>query len=175
MKCIDLDIPGWMSKEELAWLHYQAILAESILEVGSWMGRSTHALLTGCSGTVWVVDHFNGSPSELETNHREAKTESIWLKFLVNVGFHKNIQVLAEDSIVASGKFEDGSLDMIFIDGEHTEEASKADIAAWFPKCRRLFCGHDRDIPGVAAALQQLQNVQEGPGSLWFVKKGDSQ
>ena len=58
------EIPGWMSAEELQWLFEQAGQHENIVEIGSWMGRSTHALLTGTKGKVIAVDTFQGSPAE---------------------------------------------------------------------------------------------------------------
>lgn len=171
---INLDIPGWMSKEELAWLHWQAILSESVVEIGSWMGRSTYAILTGCCGFVTAVDHFKGSPDELETNHREAKTEDIKQVFMANVGTFPNLRVLPVDSITASESFEDLSIDMVFIDAQHTKEAVLADVRAWLPKAKRILVGHDIDIDGVRDALNEL-NIQwkSGPGSIWYVEIDD--
>ncbi len=54
----DLGIQGWMSLKELNWLYQQAKKCDSILEIGSWKGRSTHALLSGCKGIVTCVDTF---------------------------------------------------------------------------------------------------------------------
>lgn len=172
MNCINESIPGWMSREELAWLHYQSLLMHSVVEVGCWMGRSTYALLSGCDGLVYAVDHFKGSSSELETNHREAKTTNIFTAFMRNVYKFQNLRVKLGSSADISFEFEDNSIDMVFIDSEHTKWAVVSDLTVWSNKCRKLLCGHDIDIPDVKEALEEL-NIQyeKGPGSIWIVQK----
>lgn len=137
------DISGWMEPSGLKWLFLVAQEMDSIVEVGSWKGRSTDALLTGCKGTVWAVDHFKGSKTERNSCHKEATEKDISEIFLKNVGHHKNLKLLKMDSLGAAKKFEDKSVDMVFIDGGHTHEEVRADIEAWLPKVKKLICGHD--------------------------------
>ena len=64
-------------------------------------------------------------------------------------------------SVKASRCFEDGELDFVFIDGEHSYEAAKADIEAWWPKVRSggLLMGHDYDrqrFAGVCRAVDEF-------------------
>ena len=77
--------------------------------------------------------------------------------------------------------FEDGELDFVFIDGEHSYEAAKADIKAWWPKVRSggLFVGHDYDrqrFPGVCRAVDEFRETRavevemRGHG-VWYVAK----
>lgn len=136
-------IAGWTTPNELAWLYFVAQEMDSIVEIGCWMGRSTDALLAGCKGTVWAVDHFKGSKTEREAGHQRAKREDIGKIFLKNVGYHKNLKLLKMDSLEAVKRFEDKSIDMVFIDGGHTYEEVKTDIKAWLPKAKNLICGHD--------------------------------
>jgi hypothetical protein len=165
------DIPGWMDELELEWLYAMAACHKSVVEVGSWLGRSTYALLSGCHGTVTSVDHFKGSPSELNTTHRQAKTEDIHAGFLSNVGHFPNLEVLKMDSLEAADLFKDKSIEMVFLDGDHTPEAALADLKAWLPKCSKLFCGHDRNFEGISGALKSMGlKWKEGPGSLWYVE-----
>jgi len=59
--------------------------------------------------------------------------------------FYGRTRVIQLPSEMAARAYEDESLDFIFIDANHTYEATKADIAAWWPKVKRggLFAGHD--------------------------------
>lgn len=164
-----LSIQGWMSEAELAWLAERAAEVSSIVEIGSWKGRSTAALLTACPGIVTAVDHFLGTPEELTTTHEEATREDIFAEFMRNVGGSPNLHALRMSSRQASKEFEDDSVDMVFIDGAHDAVSVLQDLTAWAPKCRRLLCGHDSNWPGVKAALAR-QNIKwtQGPGAIWY-------
>jgi hypothetical protein len=162
-----LSIQGWMGESELSWLAERAAESSSVVEIGSWKGRSTSALLSGCSGTVTAVDHFLGTPED--ENHKEAATTDIYADFMRNVGAYPNLRVLKMPSRQASQEFEDGSVDMVFIDGDHSTVSVLQDLAAWVPKCRKLICGHDCDWPGVKAALARYGiKWTRGPGVLWY-------
>ena len=176
MNCINDRLPGWMSTQELIWLHAQAMQSTSIVEIGCWKGRSTYALLTGCEGTVYAVDHFQGSVNELDTTHAEAKTRDIHADFMANVGWFPNLSVMKMSSAMASKQFVDLNVqaDMVFIDGEHTTEAVLADIAAWAPLTSRILCGHDSYFPEVAEALGKSNVLwHRGSGSIWYSIKGE--
>jgi len=148
------DIDGWMGNDEMQWLFDRACEMESIVEIGSWMGRSTHALLSGCKGTVWAVDHFQGNPGQRDGPHARAKTEDIHAIFMANVGNFTNLKVLKMDSAEAAKQFEPKSIDLIFLDGDHDFEAVKKDLLAWMPICKKLLCGHDISEGGVRQALE---------------------
>ncbi len=150
------DIQGWMGEPEMNWLYGTAQTMSSIIEIGSWKGRSTHALLSGCPGPVFAVDHFQGNPNERDGPHKEAVTGDIFSEFWKNVGMFKKLVVLRMPSVVAAQYFAPASVDMVFIDGDHVREAVVADIALWRPKCRRLLCGHDSAMDSVKAALKEL-------------------
>ncbi len=167
----DVNISGWMSMEELIWLYEKAKEMESIVEVGCWMGRSTHALLSGCNGIVYAVDHFKGSPSEIDGAHCAAKTNDIHAMFLSNVGNFSNLIVLRMDSLGASKQFEDKSIDMIFLDADHEYPAVKEIIKTWLPKCRKLLCGHDVQQDGTPRAFKELNlKPKTEVGSLWSIE-----
>jgi len=130
-----------MDDGELLWLFNTAKDMNSIVEIGSWKGRSTHVLLSGCKGNVFAIDHFLGSVAERESNHAEAQIKDIYKEFMENVGNFRNLQVLKMDNVEAVGRFENNSVDMIFIDAGHTYEEVLADIKWWLPKAKKLFAG----------------------------------
>lgn len=179
----DPPIQGWMSAAELQWLFEQARKHHCIAEIGCWCGKSTHALLSGCRGLVFAVDHFLGSASERTTTMKLADGGEVRRRFLANCGHFPNLQIFEMDSLEAAAKLPDGFFDMIFIDGEHTLPSVPsvlADLKAWEPKLAPggLFCGHDRDlfisgIADVAPALRAFYGF-DPPGvcdSIWAVCK----
>ena len=74
-------IDGWMDEKELNWLYTTALEMASVVEVGSWRGRSTSALLSGCKGPVFAVDTWKGSPDEINGTHADAVTQDIFAQF----------------------------------------------------------------------------------------------
>ena len=161
-------IEGWMTPLELDWLYQNAKRKFLILEVGSWKGRSTHALLSSGSRVI-VVDTFEGTPNELETAHREAKYVDIFSSFILNVGRFRKLSVLRMNSVSASNLFEDKTFDMIFLDGSHEYTFFKDDVENWLPKCISLFCGHDLHEGDTFRVLEDLKiYYTKGPGSIWY-------
>lgn len=159
----DNEIEGWMSKEELNFLYKTAGEMDSVVEIGSWKGRSTHALLSACKGTVTAIDHFQGSPGEQAHIGQKPYDD-----FKKNVGMFKNLQVLKMSSDQAVNKI--GKVDMVFIDGAHTYEAVKNDIEKWLPKANKLICGHDFKWETVRRAVEEMLGSVDVVGSIWYYK-----
>lgn len=163
-------ISGWTSSGELAFLSELASRSKSVVEVGSWKGRSTKALLEACPGTVYAVDNWKGSPSDMSS--AAAIGKDIYAEFFGNVGHYNNLEILRGDSVEMSKCFNGSMVDMVFIDAEHTYGAAKADIEAWLPKCKKYICGHDYDYAGVKRAVDEKfpnVNVVE---RMWWVDLG---
>ena len=117
-------IQGWMSRDELNWLHAIAASVESIVEVGSWKGRSTVALASGCPGQVCAVDTWKGSEDELETTHKEAKTEDIYGQFLDNTSGVGSIAPIRDHSLAAVTDARiPAKVDLVFIDAQQDRKS----------------------------------------------------
>jgi hypothetical protein len=158
----DPRIEGWMSYCELSWLYLNAKDMNSIVEVGSWKGKSAHALATGCTGKVYLVENFRGNPKE----HPEVEQE-----LTANMSSFRNVEVIKANSTEAASRFKDGSIDMVFIDGSHDRRSVFEDIETWYPKCRCLMCGHDFDRDDVKAGISDTNFVPAAEvGSIWSIK-----
>ena len=127
----------------------------SVVEIGSWKGRSTHALLSGCPGPVFAVDHFKGNPDENWRPALGGQAQTSSRHFWMNVGHFTNLVVLRMPSVEAAQYFAPKSVDMVFIDGCHIKDAVVADLKAWHPKCRQLLCGHDASYGDIQMALKE--------------------
>jgi glycosyltransferase involved in cell wall biosynthesis len=167
----DKGIEGWMTPEELEFLYQKSKEMKTVIEVGSWKGRSTDALLSGCKGTVTAVDHFQGSDDVNDSTKELGQKEDVYSQFIENVGHYKNLRIHKVSSDLAARALEGLKFDMVFIDAEHTYEGVKKDILMWKDKARVLLCGHDYQIgwPGVMKAVNEVVGKIDGVvGSIWY-------
>jgi len=164
------NVDGYMSFEELNFLNSMAKRMESVAELGSWKGRSTNALASGCGGTVTSIDTFMGSQDPKDWTMEQAKHEDIYETFKKNTAQFSNIVVNRKDGTEASKDYEDKSFDMVFIDAEHTYEALQNDIRHWKSKAKILLCGHDY-CPAWKNVMRAVDEELGGPdevhGSIW--------
>lgn len=146
------DIKGFFGKEE-AWALKEFVatmpdLYLPIVEIGSYMGRSTYCLARGIqenqyelakNSYVVAIDHFKGS-FEHQVGHSHASEEiakfgTTFLSFKNNIEKNELNDVvlpIATDSINAS-RFWNKQIQMVFIDAEHTYESVKSDFENWSP------------------------------------------
>lgn len=137
------------------------------LEIGSFLGLSAVSFALSMvgrgnsDGTIFCVDTWQGSIEH--DSIREHIGKDYFDKFVENIrrsGFSRWIRPLKGSSTEVVSLFRDQSLDIIFIDGDHTFEGALADMRNWWPKLKQggIFLGHDA-IPdenlscGVRSAL----------------------
>ena len=169
----DNGIQGWMLPGELDWLCNQAKKVGSIVEIGSWKGRSSHALLTGCKGKVTCVDTFKGSMDPRDSTNQMAKVEDVYTEFTKNVGHFPNLEICRMESSEAAAKFsaEGRKFDMVFIDAGHTYEEVKRDIELWKDKAIVILSGHDylpQTWMGVCQAVDECVGSTYKAESIWY-------
>lgn len=161
-----LEIPGWMSAQELTWLAEQAQTHRAIVEIGSYLGRSTRVLGDHTPGRVVAIDDWKG-PRDIECD----KT-NLLKKFFSNVkdliGADKVLYLKRDHGdfpldILAYAKLVDmvdyQGIDMVFIDGDHEYENVKRDIIFWKNTIAPygVLCGHDfHYCSGVRQAVEEL-------------------
>jgi hypothetical protein len=93
--------------------------------------------------------YFKGDPDAA----LEAAYQTVRSRFMGK----PNVDILRADVAEAAARFADGSLDMIYLDANHTYEYVLRDLLLWFPKLRPggLFICNDF-YEGEAAARQNL-------------------
>jgi predicted O-methyltransferase YrrM len=153
------EVPGWMSVRELHWLATQSAKYKNIVEVGCWMGRSTTALASGTTGTVYAVDTWEGSPEHGEIM-QSITPDNLYKAFQHHTSDIPNIVAIRQPSIHAASKQNWADrVDMVFLDGSHDYQSVIDDIRAWLPKIKDggLLCGHDYNYcPGVKRAVDEI-------------------
>ncbi len=170
------EIEGWMRWDELKFLFNLGKKYDTVLEGGSWKGRSSHALLSGSlthGGKVICVDTWEGSDDVRDLTNTLAKQEDVFAVFQKNVGHFPNLVINRKRGTEAANDYADGSIDCVFIDMGHTYEDVKKDIEAWLPKCRKMICGHDFDRNtwmGVCEAVDEAFGRPDGVAdTIWWV------
>jgi len=129
------------------------------VEVGAWLGRSTAFLLVEIINsnkniTFDVVDTWkgtiddDGAISGAHIDAVQANNGDIYNKFLQpfrDRGLDKRFTPHKCESAKASESFEDESLDLVYIDANHSYENVTLDITKWLPKVKKggTIAGHD--------------------------------
>ena len=98
----------------------------SIFIHSRWFGKMLH-----------LVDRWKEVPGydDIANNPQEMQDEFYEGVKLLFDGV-EDVNIIRDDSLNAAKQFEDGQLDWVYIDADHSYDAVKADIEAWFPKVR---------------------------------------
>lgn len=183
-------IEGWISDIEGYVLYRLARDGEgdgAIVEIGSWMGKSTAWLAAGSLARrrepVFAVDTFEGSPEHqgMSVLREEGTTYHRFCENLERAGVLTHVEAWTASSLEAAADWDQRPIRLLFIDGEHSYEAVKADLEAWlphvapggyvvfddvidaFPGVQRLF----DEATGDAGPLKRLMAVAK----IWVTRK----
>jgi hypothetical protein len=175
-------IGGWFDYPQVFDFLLQEMPENGVfVEGGAWLGKSSSYLCDKAAeirpnAQIFIVDTWKGSVNELETFHKLAVTNDVYAMFLENMGERK-FTPIRKTSLEAAPDFADNSIDVMFIDMEHTLNAVRADIRAWFPKVKPggWMAGHDYGTgwPDVVKAVDGSfpKGVVKKRGSCWTVRK----
>jgi hypothetical protein len=124
------------------------INAKNAVEVGVFKAQFSKHLLENWGGILWMVDPWRafeeGEGYVDASNHKQHQTA--YLEAMQNIeGYESRAFMLRGLSSDMASRFEDGSLDLVYIDGNHAYEWVKEDIELWWPKLRKggVLAGHD--------------------------------
>jgi predicted O-methyltransferase YrrM len=185
---------GWMRVPEMIDLHHLTkhfydgrteLKGKSlrILEVGSYLGRSSTAMLLGMKEGVapenykdcefYAVDNWSKDGSD-----RKEFTDNVMKEAPCPVTVLSGDSKLILPQLLQSDKA--AYFDLIFIDADHSYEAVKADIINCWPllSVRGVMAGHDyhrSGTVGVQRAVDEIFKkftiVERMAGSIWAVRK----
>lgn len=131
-------IDGWLSDREGRYLFYQAAAAASkgaVVEIGSWLGKSTTWLAFGARcmrGRVYAIDPHLGSPEHHEM-WGEINTYEKFMKNMNRIGMKEYVVALRNTSANVARKWSE-PVAFVFIDGNHDEPEVEADFSLWWDK-----------------------------------------
>ena len=186
-------IEGWISDIEGYVLYRLARDGEgegAIVEIGSWMGKSTAWLAAGSLARkrepVIAVDTFKGSPEHQERDvlREEGTTYHRFTGNLERAGVFAHVEPRIATSLEAAAAWDGRPIRLLFIDGDHSYEAAKADLDAWLPQVVEggyvvfddvidAFPGVQRVFAEATAEAGPLKRLM-GVAKIWVTrKKGD--
>ena len=118
------------------------------VEVGVRYGENAHAMLQAFPGLkLFLVDTFT------EADCPNAYDRAISLL----IG---KADFILEESVSAATRFQDGTLDYVYIDADHRYESVLKDLKAWWPKVKEtgILAGHDYQIESVKKAVRDFMD-----------------
>ena|SRR5437763_33087 len=144
----------------------------AVVEIGSYLGRSTAFLATGSKAAgrekVVAVDHFLGSPEHQPgqpyaspTLAQEGTTFPRFQENLRRLELDDHVTPVVAPSAEAVKQWA-GPIRLLFIDGDHSYEESRRDFELWSPFVVRhgLICFHD--IPGWPGVTRFYEELLRG-------------
>jgi SAM-dependent methyltransferase len=160
-------IEGWLLVSEAVALHKTvtshlgARRPITVVEIGSWKGRSTIALAlalpSSSHGEVIAIDPHVGSREAELLGMTPGDTYS---EFVRNIGAAKvanRVRVRRSNARDARAGVGDASVDVLFLDGSHVHEHVLRDIDEWTTALRpgATLAVNDWSIPDVWSALRR--------------------
>jgi len=179
------EIFGYMNENELQVLEQFAFTVPKdgkIVEVGSLFGRSSVCFaLSAPEVTVYCIDTFTDSDWICNININDINnvnkypvfgqiynTKKEFLKNTKNIPNIVQIQGHSPHQII----YEDGEIDMFFLDAEHLNPNDWDNLCYWVPlvKSGGIICGHDYNLqfPNVIQNVQRLEKILNKQAKLHF-------
>lgn len=191
MQIYDQQIDELISKHEGSWQRgynkFPAVLKKLGLkrgaEIGVAFGGHSEAILEHAGiEKLYAVDSYLHRP---EYDDPMNLPQPVFDRLYQRTGerlaaFGNRCQQVRLDSVDAAAAIDD-TLDFVYIDGDHSYEGIRADLAAWLPKIRvgGILAGHDYGqpaFPGVRAVVDAffdrfgIEVHHEGAGVWWAMR-----
>lgn len=182
-------LPGWSTDI----IQFYDSIAEEIpnfgivVELGVWCGRSltflAHKLkeqkkhVTVVGVDAWPNGYGFGGHDERMKEAHGVFVSSLSDMFRFAPEIARDLWLHRCDSAHAARLFDDGQVDMVFVDAMHDYEHVKSDLDAWTPKVKRggIMCGHDYapgEYDGVVRAVNAKfagREIERPVSSVWRV------
>jgi len=151
-------------------------------EIGVFEGDTSTYLMRSMPGLrlLYCIDPFEHYPAQTEIlnlnkdKFYQVNYEKVINKFLSRMEpYLERYILLRMYSKTAARVVQDGSLDFVFIDGNHSYEFAKEDIELWLPKIKSggLLTGHDYNVRGYKKSFGVTQAVEERFGTDFNFKR----
>jgi predicted O-methyltransferase YrrM len=175
-------LEGWFNMEK-QYLELLDATPEggTFVELGCYKGKSTSFIGVEIHKrkkdiNFFAIDSFQGATNSTDANEIKAYEGISEIKesYTYNVApIGNKIKTIVSLTDEAAQYFEDGSVDVVFVDGGHSYEVVKADILAWLPKVKKggIISGHDFNAwQGVNKAVTEIFGTpHKVENDCWFI------
>jgi len=135
-------------------------------KLGSTLKPDDTVVMLGVGPAMMTLALCGSAPESLKFVGFDINQSTIWFAEKHVEELKQDIIFTREDSAKAAGLFEDETVDLLLIDADHSYEAVKKDIKAWWNKIKvgGLVLFHDyvkinpEDDNGVAEAIRDCQD-----------------
>jgi hypothetical protein len=156
---------------------------KTICEVGVREGGNFRNMLKSNPDLAVAVDLW--SPDD-NINRSYGLNQEYWggvyERFCESVADFKNVDIHRGYSFDMVKNFEDKFFDFVYIDGDHSYEGVKRDVADWYPKVKKggILSGHDYGNPGnkkltfkVAKAVNEFVKAKKLVNNFFTSREGN--
>lgn len=182
----NLHVPSWQP----GYNTVTNLIKENNLKVGCEIGvafgtQSLHILQNASIDKLYAIDPYKHFSSEvyddgMNLNQNYFNVLYYIVRNRLNT-FTNKVELIRKTSVEAASDIADFSLDFVYLDANHSYEAVKQDLAAWYNKVKTqgFLIGDDYDhpnFPGVKKAVdgffseKNIPVVNPYPGK-WYIQK----
>ena len=158
--------------------HIGALKDKVMVEIGCFTGVSTETFLQFKPKKLYAIDIWGLNESYTDCDWIESGRPNFSLieeSFRTMAKNYDNVEIIKNFSKHASFGFRNKSVDLVYIDGEHTYNAVAEDIEHWLPKIKSggYIAGHDGWCNDVINAVRTKLNSTDMisfSDTSWLVK-----
>jgi cephalosporin hydroxylase len=165
---------------------------EVIVEVGTFVGGNLCRVgdmvrKSGKNIKLYGIDNFHFANIStqaiqnvnLKFGDYDTRQDSFYDQLIKNIkdsDLQSYIEIIDSDSIEAAAKFEDESIDLLFLDGSHSYPYTGEELKVWLPKVKigGIVSGHDWPAGGIQQAVKENISkpvqVVSSNGAYWVYK-----
>lgn len=149
-----------------------------VVEIGSYAGESAQIFLeTDNVSKIYCIDPWKNGYDDSDISSSRSPMDFVEYSFDKRIKHFKDkvvkLKMTAEE---ASSLIEDGSVDLVYLDGEHSHQANEAYLNLYNSKLKPdgIMSGHDWGWPGQTEAIKSFFNkdpIEVFPDNSWVYNK----
>ena len=127
----------------------------TIVEVGVLRGLFSKWLLKANPKELFLIDCWEALPIDEfpdYVDYTQEKWDSIMVSVFKKFVANSNVSIIKGKSNNVVNSFSDNSIDLVYLDGNHTYEFVKQDLAEWFKKLKAFMPNMQKKSPGTVKA-----------------------